>query len=300
MTAELQVLHLSDTHLLGDGSLHVGVTDTVAALNRVLRRADALRHIDAVVMSGDLTDDGSAESYRLLRSTVEPWAQDRGAQVVYVMGNHDGRDGFEAVIGPRTGVSTVRGARFIRLDSSVPGYGYGSIDAAQLAWLRSELATPAEQGSVVVMHHPPVGATTPLLQALELENRDELLDVLAGTDVRLVLAGHFHHSLTTTVRGIPLIVAPGITNTTDVLATPGHERAVVGSGAVVVTLPLTDGTTHDPRTSSYPIGDVPPPTARFFTAPSAHDGDEVYDFNPAAVEARAAKAGKPGKPGAPQ
>ena len=57
MTEALTLLHLSDTHLAGDGALHNGVVDTAAALRRVLRRAETLRRIDGVVMSGDLSDD---------------------------------------------------------------------------------------------------------------------------------------------------------------------------------------------------------------------------------------------------
>lgn len=273
----LTILHLSDTHLAGDGSRHYGMVDTGAALRRVLRRAETLRGIDVVVMSGDLSDDGSAESYRLLQTVIAPWAEDRGAPVLQVMGNHDVRAGFESVLGARTGVVRVGGVRFLRLDSSVPGFGYGLVDAVQLGWLRDELRTPAEHGSVVVLHHPPVAARTPLLRALELQNPDELLDTFAGSDVRLVLAGHFHHPLATTVRGIPLVVAPGITNTTDVLAAPGHERAVMGSGAALVTLPL-DGLS---------------PSVAYITAPAESDGTEIFDHTPDRVAALARKSGVP-------
>ena len=106
MTDPLRILHLSDTHLVGDGTLHYGVVDTTAALDRVLARAAALTRLDLVVCSGDLSDDGSPASYRLLRERVEAFAAARGAEVAYVMGNHDQRDGFEEVLGARTGVLT--------------------------------------------------------------------------------------------------------------------------------------------------------------------------------------------------
>ena len=70
MTDPLRILHLSDTHLYGDGRLHYGIVDTVAALDRVLVRAGELEAVDLVVASGDLSDDGSAASYRLLRDRL--------------------------------------------------------------------------------------------------------------------------------------------------------------------------------------------------------------------------------------
>ena len=39
VTDRLRILHLSDTHLYGDGRLHYGLVDTLAALDRVLARA---------------------------------------------------------------------------------------------------------------------------------------------------------------------------------------------------------------------------------------------------------------------
>ena len=95
MTETLRILHLSDTHLYGDGSLHYGIVDTLAGLDRVLARAATLTESAVVVVSGDLSDDGTAASYRILKSTLEPWAAQRGAAVVYAMGNHDLPDAFE-------------------------------------------------------------------------------------------------------------------------------------------------------------------------------------------------------------
>jgi DNA repair exonuclease SbcCD nuclease subunit len=270
----LRILHLSDTHLFGDDTLHYGVVDTTAALARVLERAAELDAVDVVVASGDLSDDGSEASYRALRSALEGWAGERGAEVVYAMGNHDSRAGFAAVLGDLHGAVTVRGRRIVHLDSSVPGFGYGEVDAAQLAFLHETLATPAEHGTVVVVHHPPTPASSALLHALELQRPGELLKACASGDVRLVLSGHYHHSLVTLEQGIPVVVAPGITNTSDAIAPAGRERATVGAGFGVIDLPLTGA----PRVS-------------FIAAPGPDDGLELFDLGPAEVASIARAAG---------
>jgi len=104
----IRILHLSDTHLSGEGTLHHGMVDTTAALRRVLDRAAAVGRLDLVVASGDLSDDGSEASYRVLRDLLEPWADARGAAVIYTMGNHDLLAGFRAVLGDVRSVSRVR------------------------------------------------------------------------------------------------------------------------------------------------------------------------------------------------
>lgn len=281
MTASHRILHLSDTHLYGDGSLHYGLVDTRAALERVLERASSLGAVDAVVASGDLSEDGSAESYRILQGLLEPWAAERGAQVVYAMGNHDLAEPFEEVLGARESVVEVRGLRIVTVDSTVAGFGYGVIDDEQLERLREVLAESAEHGTVVVLHHPPTPPTTGLFESLRLVDPEPLLEACREGDVRAVLAGHYHHALVTeTDPGyIPLVVAPAVANTVDVLWPAPDQRAVRGSGFAVIDLP-----------------DDEPVRALIVTAPAPGDGETVYELDAADVARIAETTGWRGEP----
>jgi 3',5'-cyclic-AMP phosphodiesterase len=270
----LRILHLSDSHLFGDGALHYDAVDTLAALRRVLARAEGIGAIDVVVVSGDLSNDGSTQSYRLLRGLVEPWAAARAAVTVYAMGNHDDAGAFEEVLGARTGVREVAGFRIVTLDSSIPGAGFGQLGGGQLSWLREVLAVPAQYGTIVVIHHPPVPAETLLLSALELQRPRDLIDVCADSDVRLILCGHYHHPLVSAAGGIPVVVAPGIANTSDVVAPAGVERATVGSGFALVEVPRQGAV-----------------RATFVAAPSPEDGLELFSLGRDEVARIAREAG---------
>lgn len=260
----LRMLHLTDTHLFGDDSRHYGVVDTEAHLRLALARMDRER-LDLVVCSGDVSEDGSRESYERVRGILEPWAAERGARTVYAMGNHDRRAEFRAVLGdgqpgagaavpgaagqghsgqgasaqpdaPIVSVAVAHGWRTVVLDTSVPGAGYGELDEEQLAWLGEALAEPAEQGTVVVMHHPPVAARTDLLQALALDDAsaDGLWARLRGSDVRVILSGHYHHPIVETVAGIPVVVAPGVTNLAEAFEGREDESAADWFGGAIV------------------------------------------------------------------
>lgn len=93
----------------------------------------------------------------------------------------------------------------------------------------------------MVVHHPPVAPFTPLHQGIGLINTQRLVEVLGNSDVRLVLSGHYHHALIDSIAGrdgrIAVVVAAGIINHNQVLAPPGHELAVAGSGAMLIKLP---------------------------------------------------------------
>jgi Icc protein len=154
--------HVSDPHLLAERLLY-GAIDTHETLRHALAKLGQLEvPPQAIVFTGDLADRAEPKAYVKLREIVEPAAAEIGAEVVWVMGNHDEREPYarelfgEAVSEDVTQdrVHDVAGLRVISLDTSVPGYHHGEISADQLAWLRDELASPAAHGTVLAMHHP--------------------------------------------------------------------------------------------------------------------------------------------------
>lgn len=217
------VAHLSDPHLIGGGGLHYGVIDNVAHLRRTLDRLAAVRPApQALVFTGDLADRGEPEAYATLRSIVEPFAAGMGAVVVWTMGNHDEREPFARGLfdcddaGPQDRVHEVDGLRIVALDTSVPGHHHGELTPDQLVWLAGVLATPAEHGTLLAMHHPPL--PLPMLRAaelIELQDQQALADVIAGTDVRGILAGHLHLSTWSTFAGVPVSVTSASCYTSD-------------------------------------------------------------------------------------
>jgi hypothetical protein len=66
--------------------------------------------------------------------------------------------------------------------------------------------------------------------------------VIRGSDVRLLLCGHFHLQLFGMLAGVPVWVTPGVVNRIDLTATPGTERAVKGASASLIDL----GGPHSP------------------------------------------------------
>lgn len=231
------ILHLSDTHLLAGPDPLYGAVDSRAKLISLFERlAEAERKPQAIVFTGDLTDKGEPEAYDELRSIVEPAAEHMGAKVIWVMGNHDKREHFKERLldeapdmAPMDRVYEVNGLRIVTLDSTVPGYHHGELSDSQLSWLRSVLRTPAPEGTILALHHPPVPSVQDLTVLVELRHQRDLAAVLEGSDVRAVIAGHLHYSTFTTFAGIPVSVASATCYTQD-LATPGTRGQDAGQG----------------------------------------------------------------------
>lgn len=220
------LIHLSDTHLRGGGQLLAGTLDSGARLRSLVAGLEASgERPDALVVTGDLADKGELDAYTTLRSIVEPAAERLGARVIWAAGNHDDRANLRTgLLREPAGTEPVDrtywlgGLRVITLDTTVPGKHFGRLDDGQLAWLRTELDTPAPDGTILAMHHPPVASVQPLAVLVELRGQDALAAVLKGSDVRTILAGHLHYSTFGTFAGIPVSVASATCYTQDLAA----------------------------------------------------------------------------------
>jgi 3',5'-cyclic AMP phosphodiesterase CpdA len=220
------IAHVSDTHLLAGGRPLYGKVNTIEHLGQALAQIErSIAKPQAIVFTGDLADLGEPDAYVRLREIVEPVAARMNAQVIWVMGNHDERSDYSRLLfdeesdAPQDRVYDVDGLRIISFDSTVPGYHHGEITDAQLTWLAGVLSTPAPHGTILALHHPPI--PTPLLEAmgiLELGDQPRLAEVLRGTDVRGILAGHLHYSTHSTFAGIPVSVASATCYTLDLSA----------------------------------------------------------------------------------
>lgn len=224
------IVHVSDPHLLADGAALGGRYDVETNLARTLQ---AIRSVNvqpaAIVVTGDLADLGEPEAYQRLRRAVEPAADELGCPLIWVAGNHDERPALRENLldlppteEPVTGVWDLSGLRLIALDTSVPGWHHGDLDVDQLEWLRDLLREPAPHGTLLAMHHPPLPSHVPLFDILELQHQEELADIIRGTDVRGILAGHLHYSSHGTFAGIPVSVASATCYTMNV-ALPAAE-----------------------------------------------------------------------------
>jgi 3',5'-cyclic AMP phosphodiesterase CpdA len=256
------LLHLSDTHLLAGGNHLYNSVDSEAHLKHLFANVEASGgRPEAIIFTGDLADRGEADAYLRLRNIVEPAAARLGAQVIWVMGNHDNREVFRtelldepATQRPVDRVYDVNGLRVITLDSSVPGAHWGEVTDAQLDWLAEELSTPAPHGTILAMHHPPVPSVLDLAVLVELRDQASLAEVLEGSDVRSIIAGHLHYSSTGTFAGIPVSVASATCYTQDLTVPVGGTRGRDGARAYNLVHVYENTVLH----SVVPLGDYQP------------------------------------------
>lgn len=204
------LVQLTDTHLRADlpGTLrgvatHASLAATLAAVQR--------RHwpADAVLLTGDLADDGSAAAYGHLRSLLA----DAGCPVLCLAGNHDEPQILREVLAAApfrcAGTLHAGGWCIAGLDTHVPGAEHGELSAQALAGLDETLRRHARGHVLVCLHHHPVPTGSPWLDGLGLRNARELFEVLDRHDcVRGLLWGHVHQRFEGRRGGVRLMATP--------------------------------------------------------------------------------------------
>lgn len=213
----IKFVHLTDTHMNAPQTQNAFAPFKLADKVRQVFSHIRQKRIEPafVVITGDLSHEGNTEDYAYIRSLLDEGSELLGVPVYVVLGNHDHRAPFREGYLQETPSeqayyysTTIEGVRLIGLNSQVKGEHSGEIDQEQLAWLQQELATPAEKGTIVALHHPLLAISGMPGDHL-LANRAELGQALAGTDVVGVIAGHVHTNNVGTYQGICNVAATG-------------------------------------------------------------------------------------------
>ena len=214
MKKSVRVLHLSDLHYCSCfdrggayAEMLARVSDPLAKACGIIRKEQA----DVIVISGDLTDGGSAEDYAHVKRVLSDAAGD--AVILPVLGNHDRIDSFRKgwlreaqTDAPWHWRKEIGGFTFIGIDNSVFGVEDGYISDREILWLQDALDDARDV--ILCMHHPLRGKPG----IPPLTNKEKLLEVLGPYrfGIRMVLCGHTHWSDSCMVEGVACSTAPSL------------------------------------------------------------------------------------------
>ena len=234
-------LHLTDLHLAPPGQLVVGI-DPLRQMQSVYERIKLLDVSPTfIVVSGDLTENGSAESYEVVKEALhELGGENRDTPVLLGLGNHDDRKTFRSVVlgeensdnlEPYCYSRPLDGLRVIMLDSLIPGHPNGSLGVTQLAWLQEELQAPAAKGNLIVLHHPcRLAGPVHHYPAFVLREAAALEAIVARHQDRIVgvLAGHSHQANSAPFGGTLHVTAPAVLRQLDYFAGVHYTTVPIG------------------------------------------------------------------------
>lgn len=224
----MKILHISDIHYRksyepseqGYKAVLYRMQSPMIPLDYCLTHAlEEYPDVDCLLVSGDLTEDGTAEDYRDLRAYIE---QKMGKiPVIVTLGNHDNKASFyqgwmgqEPDDRPYNCIRIIGDTAVISWDNSRQGNPDGEISEEQMNWLKEALETNKDRHMVLMTHHHFMThqASVPAINCDE-----EFPKLMQAYQVDCLICGHTHHKFAYFYGDVPYYTVDGMSFYADLM-----------------------------------------------------------------------------------
>lgn len=219
----ITIAHLSDIHYNPEDSSQISTLLKEKGLlveNLLPQCLETLknRNPDIILITGDLTHEGNSSHYRYLKQQINSALPD--VPILCTMGNHDIRGAFRQGFleeppseDPYYSCLSIKGFRFVSLDSSYEKGLEGVLGDDALDYLEDILLRPAARGTILLMHHPVMEAA----RSMGLTMGSRFSRILKSGKITALFNGHVHGSYTGTVYGVPQFTSDSLKTGCDYL-----------------------------------------------------------------------------------
>lgn len=206
---ELAFLQITDTHLFADKQRELLGIKTVQSFEAVVEHASKYKQCHAVLATGDLSQDHSAQSYLDFSQRIKTL----NLPCYWLPGNHD----IQSIMLPsllsqglaHTKVIESEHWQVILLDSQVEGVPYGLLSASQFDFLEKILQKNPNKHTLICVHHHVLPVGSAWLDQHILKNSADFLDIIKPfINVVAVLSGHVHQDGEKLHNGVRFITTP--------------------------------------------------------------------------------------------
>ncbi len=206
----ISVLQLTDTHLFADehGTL-LGIKTSESFKAVIESIVNQGMHFDFIMVSGDISQDYSPESYQRFAHMVALLK----SHVFFCPGNHDDGPLMYRMF-DRLGVDTNKHVicnnwQFVFLNSEVYAMAHGWVQKDELQFLRKCLERYPDLNTVVVVHHLPLLVKSRWLDTQTMHNQDEFNSFVSKfPQIKAVVCGHVHQEFDSVINNIRYIATP--------------------------------------------------------------------------------------------
>ncbi|MEG4280498.1 3',5'-cyclic-AMP phosphodiesterase [Microcoleus sp. MON1_C1] len=190
----LLVAQITDTHLFAEIDREWKGLSTTRTLQAVLDRLQQIqRPPDLLLLTGDLSQDETPESYQRLVSLIATL----GIPAYWIPGNHDNIPVMAEILNqpPLSPEKSwmLGNWQFLLLSSVEAGCDGGRLSPESLHWLDSQLQQTGDRPVIIALHHHPLPIDSEIMDGMMLHNADEFLAIVDRyPQIKIVLCGHIH------------------------------------------------------------------------------------------------------------
>ena len=203
------LVQITDTHIYGDPAARLAGTDTRKTFIQVLDLICSSNSSFHLVLTGDISMDGSEASYEWISGQLKA----RNQTYSILPGNHDSIKPWGSIF---SGVSSdfptfalVEPWKLVYLNTQVQNEEYGQVCSDSLKFLRSHIAAKDASFLVIFMHHPPFFVGSNWIDKIGLKaGKAEFLKLIQHPKIKLVVSGHVHQESQKEIGSVKLVTSP--------------------------------------------------------------------------------------------
>jgi 3',5'-cyclic-AMP phosphodiesterase len=206
----VRIAQITDTHLFAEVSQELNGLPTAQSFQAVLQKVLALQPLpDVLLLTGDLSQDESRESYQYLRDSIAPL----GIPSYWIPGNHDKPVLMAEILNQDTILPdkslTFANWRLLLLSTAKTGCVQGYLSPQSLQELDTQLQQTGPHPVMIVLHHPPLPIHSEWMDKIMIENAHDFFTVIERySQVKIVLFGHIHQEFRQQRQGVTYLGAP--------------------------------------------------------------------------------------------
>ena len=193
----MKIIQISDCHINNNNSLVYGVNSKKRLYDVVNNILFSKIEFDFILLTGDISDDGSIESYAYVKNILSKLNK----KIYYINGNHDLKSNLILTFSDNQMFIHLdeilfKNWVFIGLDSCIEGKDFGNLSDSELkkAEIAIDKAKKLNKNCAIITHHHPLYVGTPLIDDCPIINGYDLVNLIEKNNhIKLLITGHVHN-----------------------------------------------------------------------------------------------------------
>ena len=172
--------------------IHVGSQFQDAVFDKVVKEVNEIKP-DAIVITGDLTNEGLIKEYEKCKELVSKLSCKK---IISISGNHDYRNSgylaFKKFFPFETINELEKDVVLVTVGTARPDRNEGEVGYRQNLWIERTMEKYRDKVKILAMHHHLVGIPDTGSDRVTVIDAGDVLRTILDTKVDLVLCGHKH------------------------------------------------------------------------------------------------------------
>tara|TARA_Y100000992_G_scaffold301764_1_gene273533 strand:+ start:720 stop:1472 length:753 start_codon:yes stop_codon:yes gene_type:complete len=204
----VKIVQVTDLHIASDKRFEAHGVNTFQSAKNVITNISEISNLDYLIMTGDLSDDESTESY----TYIDELLQNFSAPVYLIPGNHDAPDIYKKIHEGRIcnhNYFVVGNWVIYMFNTKKNSSPNGLLKEEELFIFDKLLSTHPEKSFMLFTHHHPIPIGSKSMDKMMIENSHEIVSrIKTNTCIRGIAWGHVHEEFFSTINNTKFFSCP--------------------------------------------------------------------------------------------